>query len=254
MAYSLVTGALITDMFPWDATAGSNFIVIDLASGKVVANIPGPPFFAFNYLNAYEQADGSIIIDCGAFDNADFLAHMTVENLRSKDPDIEGGYIRRFELNVAARTCGDVYGRVKEMNISTISHHPVCCSLSVAPAAVGLPRINDAYLGKQHRYIWAAELTREDGFRGIVKFDMDTRATTFWRDTQAAAGEPIFVPRDPHSTDSASEDDGVLLVAVLDLAEKRTYLLVLEARSLKELCRAYAPVHMPLSFHGIFIA
>jgi carotenoid cleavage dioxygenase-like enzyme len=61
-------------------------------------------------------------------------------------------------------------------------------------------------------------------------------------------GEPIFVPA-PSPT---AEDDGVLLSVVLDAPTERSYLLVLDARSLSELARAYAPHVVPFGFHGQF--
>ena len=48
------------------------------------------------------------------------------------------------------------------------------------------------------------------------------------------------------------EDDGVLLSVVLDSRTERSFLLVLDARSLEELARAEVPHHIPFGFHGQF--
>jgi beta,beta-carotene 9',10'-dioxygenase len=58
----------------------------------------------------------------------------------------------------------------------------------------------------------------------------------------------VFVPR-PGGVD---EDDGVLLSVVLDAAARASFLLVLDARTLKEQARALVPHHIPFGFHGIF--
>jgi carotenoid cleavage dioxygenase-like enzyme len=39
---------------------------------------------------------------------------------------------------------------------------------------------------------------------------------------------------------------------VLDTAQERSFLLILDARSFDELARAYAPHHIPFGFHGQF--
>ena len=62
--------------------------------------------------------------------------------------------------------------------------------------------------------------------------------------------EPVFVPR-PDAPDE-DEDDGVILSVFLEQRTKRSFLLVLDAKTFKELGRADLPVHIPLSFHGNF--
>ena len=48
----------------------------------------------------------------------------------------------------------------------------------------------------------------------------------------------------------SAEDDGVLLSIVLDTAEERSFLLVLDAATLEERARAAVPHHIPFGFHG----
>lgn len=64
--------------------------------------------------------------------------------------------------------------------------------------------------------------------------------------------EPVFVPRDNEKNENAEEDDGVLLVIVLN--DKGDFLSVLDARDLSELARACIPaqVKASLTFHGFF--
>ena len=46
------------------------------------------------------------------------------------------------------------------------------------------------------------------------------------------------------------EDGGVILSVVLDAVAERSFLLVLDARTMEELARAEAPHHIPFGFHG----
>ena len=52
--------------------------------------------------------------------------------------------------------------------------------------------------------------------------------------------------------DGEAEDDGVLLSLVLDAEARRSFLAVLDARTLEELARAEAPHAIPFGFHGQF--
>ena len=55
------------------------------------------------------------------------------------------------------------------------------------------------------------------------------------------------------SPSAQTEDDGVLLSVVLDIDKGRSFLLVLDAASLKELARAAAPACHPLPFPWQFL-
>ena len=55
--------------------------------------------------------------------------------------------------------------------------------------------------------------------------------------------------------EAANEDDGVILSVVLDAETARSFLLILDASSFREVARAGLPHHIPFGFHGnYFIA
>ena len=72
--------------------------------------------------------------------------------------------------------------------------------------------------------------------------------TFAWQEEGCYPGEPIFVAA-PHG---AREDDGVVLSLVLDATREKSFLLVLDATSLKEIGRAWLPHAVPLGLHGAF--
>jgi carotenoid cleavage dioxygenase-like enzyme len=84
----------------------------------------------------------------------------------------------------------------------------------------------------------------------IVKVDTELRRTRSWTQPGGYPGEPVFVPE----PGGEEEDAGVLLSVVLDTAEGRSALVVLDARDLTELARARVPHHVPFHFHGQFFA
>jgi carotenoid cleavage dioxygenase-like enzyme len=61
--------------------------------------------------------------------------------------------------------------------------------------------------------------------------------------------EGWFVP-DPKGT---VEDDGVLMVPVLDGNLGKSYLVILDPKTMKPITKAYLPIAVPFHFHGRFI-
>jgi beta,beta-carotene 9',10'-dioxygenase len=100
-----------------------------------------------------------------------------------------------------------------------------------------------------HRYVWA---TGQLGgfFDSLVKHDLNTSKVLTWNENDTSPGEPVFVP----TPGDEAEDDGVLLSVVLDGKGKRSFLLVLDAATLRESARAYAPHVIPFGFHGNYFA
>lgn len=57
----------------------------------------------------------------------------------------------------------------------------------------------------------------------------------------------------PNQNGDGSEDDGVLLTVVLDGSAGNSYLLVLDARDLREVGRAHVDGVIGFGFHGTFV-
>ena len=81
---------------------------------------------------------------------------------------------------------------------------------------------------------------------GIVKTDLETKKTTYWDHPHHTPGESIFVP-DPTGN---TEDAGFLLSVILDGDKGTSYLLCLDARTMKEVGRAECDVAVGIGFHG----
>ena len=86
-------------------------------------------------------------------------------------------------------------------------------------------------------------------FSAIVKVDLVTGEEFYWSIPNTACGEPIFV-REPAGV---AEDAGVLLIIVLNAAEKRSFLAVVDAQTMTERARATVPQPVSLTFHGKYI-
>jgi torulene dioxygenase len=101
---------------------------------------------------------------------------------------------------------------------------------------------------KENRYVYT---TVHRGFSafvdGLSKVDTVTKEALYWDNQKGhTPGEAIFVP-DPEGTD---EDDGVLLSVVLDGFKEMSYLVCLDAKTMKEIGRAECGCPVGFGFHG----
>ena len=108
------------------------------------------------------------------------------------------------------------------------------------------PRLNDTMIGKEYQYFYAVHIHPHG--EGIIKYNHFGSKNTYWFEEGAYANEPIFIPH-PHAQ---TEDEGVILTVVNNLNAKQSFLLVLDAKNLKELARGNIPHFIPFGFHGQF--
>lgn len=243
----------------YDDTRPARWYVIDRRHGKgLIATYQSDPFFSFHTVNAYEEpsTDGSgtdIVGDIVAYNNLDCLKRFYIDNIISTSESAanmtaEPTYeltLRRYRLPlIPDKPTTD--RRKAELVFST----KTLCTLE-------LPTLNPHYVTRRHRYVYGIAFTGKSSFvDAVVKFDTQTQTPTFWNDHGQCAGEPIFVPRPRNAEDGREpdEDDGVLLTVVLDGLEGRSYLLVLDAKSMMEIARA--DVHGAIGFglHGVHVS
>lgn len=114
---------------------------------------------------------------------------------------------------------------------------------------IELPRINYGRCNeRRYRYLWGVGVGESGWLERIVRGDLEAGVTSAWSEPGCYPGEPVFVAR----PGAEGEDDGVLLSVVLDSAGGHSFLLVLDAGSMRELARAEAPHQIPFGFHGQF--
>ncbi|MGW4469981.1 carotenoid oxygenase family protein [Nonomuraea sp. NPDC004354] len=186
--------------------------------------------------NAYEDAQGRIVVEGPAMDRAGFEQSWkwwaglpgrgVVPNSRS--------LTRRWTVDLRA-------GTVAEEVVDDL--------------VVEFPTINDDLLGREHRYHYAVSFPDERGVGGygVVKYD---RATGGRQILPVGDGrlpsEAVFVP----AQGATREDDGYLLAVVSDLHADASQLLVLDATDLSG--APVATVHLPrrvvAGIHGSWIA
>jgi carotenoid cleavage dioxygenase-like enzyme len=214
----------------WEPKRGARVHVVDKDRGGLVARIPIPPEgFAFHHVNAFEDED-AVVIDMVRHPDGTLMDKLRLATLRSGEPVELAGRLVRLRIDIMT---GAVEERV------------------LADAPLELPRLNyERVAGRRHRFVWGAGQTPGGLFLDrVTRIDCDTGEARHWDEPGCYPGEPVFVAE----PGEGAEDAGVLLSVVLDTHVGRSFLLVLDAATLEERARAYAPHHIPFGFHGNFL-
>jgi torulene dioxygenase len=250
---------LVDALATFDGSQPAKWFVVDRtpaeAGGKgLVATYESDAFFAFHSINAFEEKGGQageidIVADVVAYDNNDIIKRFYLDNLMSDSPTAKGLSDKAFA------SCRSSFRQHRLCNVHSGSRsQPRRTELVFSDGAefsVELPTINQSMLMRKHRYVYCVTDTGNSSFfDGLVKYDIDTRSGVQWHQHGQTAGEPIFVA-DPTSTD---EDGGVVLSVVLDGIKGKSYLLVLDAKTMKEVGRAKVDGPVGFGFHGTHVS
>ncbi|KAI0474313.1 carotenoid cleavage dioxygenase 1 [Xylaria cf. heliscus] len=260
-------GNVADSIEPFNSSKLCRWFVIDRRGGRgVVATFKSQAGFFFHSINSFEelnQSTGDIDILC------DVIEYPSTD------------IIRAFEMDVLLHTKGkeDIYVK-DEQRIRNCLQRLVRHRLRVpankpgnsrpaesdkvleikSPHAGELPTINPGYATKKYRYVYSlATYGYSTLHDAIVKTDLSTRQTVSWRGPAGhTPGEAIFVARPKQLGDAdrdheKDEDDGVLLSVVLDGYGKTSYLVCLDAKTMKELGRAICDWAIGHGFHGLHV-
>lgn len=215
----------------------TKFMVISRKTCEIVATYVHEQFFCFHTINAYESGD-DIIIDLGYYKEPNqIMRDLTLDNIRAYG-SFEKCVPKRFTLE-------NVSGAAKEG--TSVRHMASSRLLADVQMEVGV--VAPGYEHKEYRYMYGVSDMGEGAlFADVTKLDVVNGSVRRWSVEGTLTGEPLFVA-DPEGFE---EDDGVLLTLVLDTRSRRSSLVAVDARSMKEVGRAMLPMAIPLGFHGCF--
>jgi beta,beta-carotene 9',10'-dioxygenase len=220
----------ILDSYRWKPELGTRIRVIDRASGRLRATFNAAPRFGFHQINAFDEG-GTLVIDVAVNDSPAIIASLSLARLR-----VPGRrtfpVIHRYRLGLAT---------------GTLEEGPL------GSGTIDFPAIDPRTAGRPTAVVYGvgvADAAGSDFLDQLVRCDLNAGTRRIWHQEECYPGEPVIVPE----PGSPYGDAGVVLSVVLDARARRSYLLVLDARSFAELARAELPHHVPFGFHGQFIA
>jgi all-trans-8'-apo-beta-carotenal 15,15'-oxygenase len=215
----------------WRAEEGTEIAIVPIDDPSRVVRFTVPAFYMEHVVNAFELPGGAIAIDYIHYDHIrDFEDY--VGGLVSGTP--KGplrSSIRRAVVNPKAKTL----------------HHEASLD-----EAVELPRVSPKLETSRHRFVYAVAFDRTDAPPGaILKHDVETgRVQRYVPGVDHYPSESVFVPREG----GTDEDDGWLLMLVLDAGSNTSRLEVLDAARLDAgpIARCHFEQAIPFGFHGLW--
>ncbi len=213
--------------FAWNPDYGSRVGLLPReGEADSIVWIDAPLCYAFHPLNAYDRADGSLVIDLVVYD--------TMFKVDIHGPFGDGlPRLERWEIDPTRRT----------ISTTVIDESPQ-----------EFPRVATSVGGSEHRYGYVGGLSEMPiMFGATIKHDLVTGArTAFDHGVGRGAGEPVFVTR-PSAT---AEDDGWLLMFTHSHDARDSSFVVLDAQDIMRgpVAEVKLPQRVPYGFHGNWVS
>ncbi|XP_076439754.1 carotenoid isomerooxygenase-like [Babylonia areolata] len=223
----------------WEENSPSTLYVIELKTGKM-EQLTMENTFTMHHVNAYNTEPGKMVMDICAYDNPSFVNTLLLTTLR--DP------ARRNEINYQ----GLIIRYEVDLNQMKVKRVPLNTPTPAYIATMDMPTINENYRSQKYCFTYGVVPKTDNATlnrAAIVKRDVcGNGGDRTWIVPGHFPVEPVFVP----NPEGKEEDDGVVLVAMLEGAVKKSYMAVLDAKSLNVMSTAYLPTVVPYNLHGRF--
>ncbi|XP_034164301.1 beta,beta-carotene 15,15'-dioxygenase isoform X1 [Pangasianodon hypophthalmus] len=239
------------------------FHIIDRKTGLVLnTKFYGDAFVVFHHINAYEE-DGHVVFDLITYKDSsvydlfyiDYMKQDT-QKFTEMSKDFSPPVCQRFVIPVNADLKENPLGKnlVRLEGTSATAVFQKDGSLYCTPETLfhglELPGINYQYNRKKYRYFYGSMMEWSPQANKIAKVDTNTKTHLEWIEEDCYPSEPKFVA----SPGAVDEDDGVILSSVVSVNPKKSpFMLVLDAKTFKEIARASVNTAVHLDLHGIFI-
>lgn len=186
--------------------------------------------FIFHYLNAFEEADGTIVVDALKMSNFPD-ADSNKEILKGNDQAILHATPTRYRLDIKNN-------RVEQRPLAEIG--------------MELPAVHPELRGKNYQYAYGIAYTQPKNhtlLQEIVKLDVKNKSFQSIDFPDCIPGEPVFIAK----PGAKAEDEGWLLFTRYDAKKRQTILAIAEAEDLKIVYQAQLPHNVPMGFHGTWV-
>ncbi|KAL0266943.1 UNVERIFIED_CONTAM: hypothetical protein PYX00_009347 [Menopon gallinae] len=251
---AVVTNTLLdrplAESLKWYPEEKTIIYLICRKSGRVCRTFHAESFFYLHIINQYEE-DDHVVLDICCYKNPSMINCMYIDALKEgyKNPNYASmfrGRPLRFVLPI-----NPTKSEAHRIHNGRIFVKPeLLCTLGCET-----PQIHyEKYSGRKYRYFYAISSDVDLENPGtLIKVDVRNKTRMTWCDDNIFPSEPIFVPR----PDSAAEDDGVVLSALVwgRGMENRVGLLILDAHTWTEIGRAVFTTDgpVPKCLHGWFV-
>lgn len=181
------------------------------------------PCYVFHPLNAYDDADGRVVLDV--------VRHPKMFDTDLRGPNEGAPTLDRWILDPQG-------GPVKEERLDDRGQE--------------FPRHDERLVGKPYRFGYTAGFEAGIEMGGLLKHDLRNGGVELHHEGPARKFmEPVFVPRTP----DADEDDGWVMAYIYDESTDTSDVVILNAQDFRgdPVATIHLPGRVPFGFHGNWV-
>ena len=226
------------DAMVWDENTPTDIYVVNLKTGVVEISTETRPFFSAHHVNAFETEDDEIVVDLCQTPFKNMAGYMLFENIwAARETGQATSNLRRFTIEKAS-------GKVTETDI------PRSPTSTPLVDTFDFPTINEAYRGRRYCFAYGVIMLDYSRHHLVKRSLCDPSKDRILGRVNHYYSEMNFVA----NPDATEEDDGVLTTVAYDGESEKSYLLILDAKELKVINKAFLPYRVPMHFHGNFFS
>ena len=226
----------------WHSDMPAVIYVVEIKTGKVYT-LKTEAIFSMHHINAYESdsTKTKLVMDIASYTDTalvDQFERTIILNKTKRDSMQWQALLKRLVIDLSKN-------QVKTTTFQNDRKVPYASRFDI-------PSINENRRSVEYCYayglVYRSDSKIFSSFAYVKKDLCNSTGDRSWTIPGHYMMEGWFVP-DPNGLD---EDDGVILIPVLDGNQRRSYLAVLDARDLTLIAKSYTPIVVPFHFHGRF--
>lgn len=245
LPYVLGTKSMAACIYTDETATNSKIFLLPRSGRQEAIEVEIPLAFTFHLSNAFEDNDGTFVVDAIMADEVNF-ADTESKKYPEKplwetfDLSMNAYQLRRYRIDIPKK---------RLMSVTNMSND--------ASANVEFPVIHPKFVSKPYKYVYVgagASQTTGQPLQGISKIDVEKgRTVQKWlpASPNEFIGEVCFVPRG----DGEKEEDGYLLAYKMHGVEETTTLCVFECHDISKgpICEAPIDTFLSFALHGTFV-
>ncbi len=194
-------------------------------------------FYYFHFINCYENAEDNTIVLVLSVLSFNMLPYYTLEMERNK-------------TTRDAATFGNVVVKKITLDMSDPTHKKYTSEdLTNIKRSTDFPSSNKEYTGLKSCILYAIEWFHDEktyADMAIIKTNYCTNEVSYWYKENYFPSEPTFVP----SKNSKSEDDGHILFTAVHGITKKSYLIIVDPKTMESIEEVEIPGVVTFTTHG----
>ncbi|XP_021340430.1 beta,beta-carotene 15,15'-dioxygenase-like [Mizuhopecten yessoensis] len=241
----VAVSGFVSKAMKWHGAKKDTIIyVVEIKSG-IIRTFSAPPVLYLHQINAFETQRNEIIVDIPTYKDPSIIFKLNMNALLNRTKR------NKFYTNPVLTRY------VIDLNESKVSVRKFPESVKYpCVTKLDMPIINENYRSRNYCYVYGLVPKWDDkqySHFALVKKDLCSNGKDrMWFIPNHYPMEAWFIPFPEDNRNNTREDNGYLMVPVLDGEKNTSYLAVIDAATMTTYNKAYLPTRVPITFHGRF--